>query len=92
MSDAPIAVAYAAPPQRPRALEWIPLLSLLVVLVGAILGGGSLIGQLHEDGRRISALEADRDGDSRQLTEISVRLARIEGALQALRADRSMAR
>ncbi|MEG3167501.1 hypothetical protein U1737_04755 [Sphingomonas sp. LB3N6] len=75
-------MATPAPP--PRWLSWMPALSLLVVVVGAVGTGGGYVGQVTDHNRRIAAMETLVDRRDEQLRAIDLRLARIEVKLEML--------
>ena len=77
-------------PAAPRArwLDFLPVISLAVVLAGILLASGGYISQLKENSRRIDQLEIDARADAKARTEmlqqLDLRLARIEVKLEMM--------
>lgn len=77
-------------PSAPRAkwLDFVPVISLAVVLAGMLLASGGYIGQLKENTRRIEQLETEARADAKARTEmlqqLDLRLARIEVKLEMM--------
>jgi len=72
--------------QLPRSpwKEWLPVITLVLTLAGALLIGGGYIAELKDNTRRIEALEQDAQKRNDLLTQIDVRTARIEAKLEML--------
>lgn len=77
-------------PAAPRAkwLDFLPVISLAVVLAGILLASGGYIGQLKENTRRIDQLERAATADAKERTamlqQLDLRLARIEVKLEMM--------
>jgi outer membrane murein-binding lipoprotein Lpp len=75
-------------PTRSRWLDFLPVISLAVVLAGIVWAGGVSNAQLKENTRRISQLEGDARSDAKARTEmlqqLDLRLARIEVKLEMM--------
>ena len=64
--------------------DWLLAISPAVLLIGAILSGGTYISQIKDNGRRIEALERKVDDRDAKLNTIDVRTARIEAKIEVL--------
>ncbi len=78
-------------PTRVGWKDWLLGFAPLVVVITALLAGGSYIGQVRENTRRVELLEqrntsrdTQRELDRDQLQVIDVRTARIEAKLEVL--------
>lgn len=81
---APIQMVAIAPPARVTWKDWLPVLSLLIIVAGLILGGGKYIAQIDDNTRRIDALEQDARQRGEKLNQIDIRAERIETNLDLL--------
>ena len=70
------------PPQleKPVAM-WTAIISVSIVLFGAVISGASAWGATAEKVRRLEASEAQLVEMERKLTEVAEAVARIEGKL-----------
>jgi hypothetical protein len=75
-------------PTRSRWLDFLPVISLAIIIAGILLASGGYIGQLKENTRRIDQLEVDARADAKARTEmlqqLDLRLARIEVKLEMM--------
>jgi len=75
-------------PPRQRWLDYLPAISLAVVLAGGFQVGGQYISQLKDNTRRIEQLEKDAREDTDKRMEMQQKLldrtARIETKLELL--------
>ena len=75
-------------PARSKWLDFIPAISLAIMLAGSLLLGGGYISQLKENTRRIDAMEAEARSEAKMRTEmlqqLDLRLARIEVKLEMM--------
>jgi hypothetical protein len=73
---------------RPRWIDFLPAISLALVIAGLIWAGGGFIGQVKDNTRRIEQLESDARTDAKTRTEmlqqLDLRLARIEVKLEMM--------
>ncbi len=60
--------------------DWIPVLSFAVLIGGALLTGGGVIREVHDNTRRVELLEQRVE----LLRSIDTRTARIEAKLEVL--------
>lgn len=77
-------MADASPP---KWLGFVPAISLVVVVIGAILATGGVIAQVRDNTRRIDAVERRVE----LLQTIDTRTARIEAKLEVLAQPRDKA-
>lgn len=75
-------------PAKPRWLDWLPLVGMLLTISGLIWMGAQYAARVDDNVRRIAALEDRAQRREDLLATIDARLARIEGRLDAIR-DRS---
>lgn len=73
-----------AAPARPRWLEWMPVVSGIAIVCGALLTGGGLVNQVQDTATSVAKLEALVDRRDEQLRAIDLRLARIEVKLEMM--------
>lgn len=75
-------------PPRAKWLDFLPVISLALLLAGIVFGGGGYITQLKENTRRIDQLETEARTDAKARTEmlqqLDLRLARIEVKLEMM--------
>jgi hypothetical protein len=75
-------------PPRSKWLDFLPVISLAIVMAGILLASGGYIGQLKENTRRIEQLETEARADAKARTEmlqqLDLRLARIEVKLEMM--------
>lgn len=71
-------------PSRVTWKDWIPAISLALVLLGTVWTFGGYVSQLQEQSRDIEALKADVKQRADLLNQIDVRTARIEAKLEIL--------
>lgn len=87
MTDTPSAATQivAVAPARTSWKDWLPVLSLLMVVAASVLTGGGYIAQVKDNTRRVEVLERrfdDRDREYRnQYVAQQERAARMEGKL-----------
>ena len=78
----------APAPPRQRWLDYLPAISLAVVLFGGAQAGGGYLSQLKDNTRRIEQLEKDgREKEAlrtEMLQKLDLRLARIEVKLEMM--------
>jgi hypothetical protein len=70
------------PPPKNRLFDWIPVIGTIITMLGFVWMAATYVGQLQENTRRISAIEA---------IQSEARLARIEAKVDILldqKADR----
>jgi hypothetical protein len=83
-------------PPRAKWLDFLPVISLAVVLAGILIAGGGYITQLKENTRRIDQLEVEARADAKARTEmlqqLDLRLARIEVKLEMMVPPKDKAR
>jgi len=72
-------------PAKPRWLDWLPLIGMLITIVGLIWSGATYVSQINDNTRRIAAIEQDAQKRSDTLNTVDQRTARIEGILEAMR-------
>ncbi|WP_404711725.1 hypothetical protein [Sphingomonas sp. MMS24-J13] len=72
-------------PAKPRWLDWLPVVGMILTICGLIWMGAQYAARVDDNTRRIAVLEdrAQRRDDG--LATIDARLARIEGRLDAMR-------
>ena len=74
-------------PDEPTRLtwkDWLLAISPAVLLIGAIISGGTYISQIKDNARRLDALERKVDDRDTKLNTIDVRTARIEAKIEVL--------
>lgn len=75
-------------PPRAKWLDFLPVISLAIVLAGILLASGGYISELKENTRRIAQLETEARADAKARTEmlqqLDLRLARIEVKLEMM--------
>jgi hypothetical protein len=81
---------------RAKWLDFIPVISLAVVLAGMLIASGGYIGQLKENTRRIDKMEVEARAEAKARTEmlqqLDLRLARIEVKLEMMVPEKDKAR
>lgn len=93
MSDtaaAPTQIVSVQPPARTTWKDWLPVLSLLLVVGTMLLTGGRSLGTLSDNTRRIELLEQRADRRDDQLRGLEVRIAGMDAKLDLL-VDRAKA-
>jgi hypothetical protein len=65
-------------PTRSRWLDFLPVISLAIIIAGILLASGGYIGQLKVDAR------ADAKARTEMLQQLDLRLARIEVKLEMM--------
>jgi hypothetical protein len=80
---------------RPRWIDFLPAISLALVVAGLIWTGGGYSGQVKDNTRRIEQLESDARTDAKTRTEmlqqLDLRLARIEVKLEMMAPEKDRA-
>lgn len=77
-------IVAVAPPGRVGWKEWLPVISLLIVIAGVLLTGGKTIAQVNDGTRRIEVLERRADQRDDQLRDVQVRIAGMDAKLDLL--------
>jgi hypothetical protein len=72
-------------PAKPRWLDWLPLVGMILTICGLIWMGAQYAARVDDTVRRIGVLEDRAQRRDDMLATIDARLARIEGRLDALR-------
>lgn len=72
-------------PAKPRWLDWLPLVGMILTVCGLIWMGAQYAARVDDNARRIAALEDRAQRRDDVLATIDARLARIEGRLDAMR-------
>lgn len=87
MSDAPQAAAmtFVAPVvARTTWKDWLPVLSLLIVIAGVMMTGGRTLAQVADNTRRIEVLERRADQRDDQLSDMRTQIAGMDAKLDLL--------
>lgn len=71
-------------PSATQWKDWLPVLSLLLVIGGFLLTGGKTLAQVADSTRRIEALERRADERDVQLRDVQVKMAGMDGKLDLL--------
>jgi heme exporter protein D len=83
----------APPSPSPWWAPFVPVISLLVLIAGAVLASGGYLATLKDNTRRIEQLETDARTDAKTRTEmlqqLDLRLARIEVKLEMMAPPKS---